>query len=73
MLACRFCISRKDGREGGGWGHPQDAVHTASAKLSCKRAVVGIRWAKSYPGCMNSLRKHYSQGAHFWQGRLLGF
>ena len=40
-----------------------------AAKLSCKRAVVGIRWAKSYPGCMNRLRKRYSQGGSFLAGK----
>ena len=47
-------------------------MRMASAKLSCKRAVVGIRWAESYPGCMNRLRKRYSQGGSFLAGKGLG-
>ena len=29
------------GTGGGGWGHPQGAVHMAAARLGCKRTVVG--------------------------------
>ena len=36
----RFCISRKGGTVGGGWDHPQGAVHMAAARLGCKRAMV---------------------------------
>ena len=41
MLAQRFCISRKDGTGGDGWGHPQGAVHKVAARLGCNVAVVG--------------------------------
>ena len=37
VLACRFCISRKSGTGGGAWGHPQDAVLMAAARLGCKK------------------------------------
>ena len=30
------------GTWGGAWGQPQGAVHTAAARLSCKRAMVVI-------------------------------
>ena len=42
-LACGFCVSRKSGTGGVGWGHPQGAVHMAAARLGCKRAMVGTR------------------------------
>ena len=41
----RFCTSRKGGKGGGGWGHPQGVVHMAAARLGCKRAMVGTEWA----------------------------
>ena len=35
-------LNHSYGETGGGvWGQPQGAVHTAAARLSCKRAVVG--------------------------------
>ena len=58
-LTCRFCVSRKGGTGGGGWHHPQGAVHMAAARLGCKRTMVGTGWANSRPGCMNALRKCY--------------
>ena len=30
-----FCVSRKGGTGGGGWGHPQGDVHMVSARLDC--------------------------------------
>ena len=33
-------------------------MHMAAARLGCKRAMTGTRWANS--GHMNRLRKHYS-------------
>ena len=44
------------GTGGGGWGHPQGAVHMAAARLGCKRTVVGTgwdrgRWVGSPAGC----------------------
>ena len=41
MLARRFCVSRKSGTGGGGWGHPQGAVHVLAARLGCERAMAG--------------------------------
>ena len=66
VLAHTFCIIRKGGMEevggteGGGWAHLQSAVHREAASFDFKRAMVGTGWAKSCPGCMNRLRKHYS-------------
>ena len=40
MLANRFCISRKGGTGGGGWGHLQGAVHKVAARLCYKVAMV---------------------------------
>ena len=37
-LALGFCISRKGGTGGGGWGLPQGAVHMAVTRLGCKRS-----------------------------------
>ena len=72
VLAHTFCIIRRVGQrrwvgqrevggtEGGGWAHLQSAVHMEAASFDFKRAMVGTGWAKSCPGCMNRLRKHYS-------------
>ena len=70
-LACRFCVSRKGGTGGSGWGHPQGAVQMAAARLGCKRTVVGTGWANSWPGCMSRLRKYYSHlsGGSFLAGK----
>ena len=61
-------MSRKGGTGGGGWGHPQGAVHMAAARLGCKRIMVGTGWANSWPGYMSRLRKHYP---HFSGGSFL--
>ena len=69
MLAHGFCISRKGGTGGGGWGHLQPGdMHVVAARLGCERAMVGTRWATSHPDCMDRLRKHYS---HFVGGCFL--
>ena len=44
MLACRFCVSRKGGTGGGGWGHPQGDMHTVAARLAVKESWVGLGW-----------------------------
>ena len=49
MLAGRFCVSRKGGTEGGGWGQPQGAVHMVAARLHCEKAMVRTTWATSRP------------------------
>ena len=36
VLVCRFFVSRKIETGGGGWGHPQGAVHMAAARLGCE-------------------------------------
>ena len=58
MLAHWFCISRKGGTGGGGWGHLQGGVHMAAARFGCKRGIAGTGWGNSCPGCVNRLRKH---------------
>ena len=60
------------GTGGGGWGHPQGAVHMAAARLGCTRTMVGTRWANSQPGCMSRLRKCYSRlsGGSFQPGKV---
>ena len=69
--ARRFCVSRKGGTGGGGWGHLQGDLHIVAARLGCQTAMVGIRWANSRPGCMDRLRKRYSHlvGVSFLAGK----
>ena len=70
-LARRFCVSRNGGTGGGGWGQSQGAVHMASARLGCKRTMVGTGWANSCSDCMSWLRKCYSHlsGGSFLAGK----
>jgi len=42
MLGCRYCISRKDGIAGGGWGHPYGDIHTVAARLGIERAMISV-------------------------------
>ena len=72
-LVWRFCVSRKGRKRGGGWGHPQGAVHMAAARLDSKRAMispptslVGTKLAISHC-CIETLLSPF--GVHFWQGR----
>ena len=65
-LTRRFCVSRKSGAGGGGWGHPQGAVHMVAARVGCKRAMVRIGWATSHHDCVDRLRKHYSHLVGGW-------
>ena len=67
-LARWFCVSRKGGTGGGGWGHPQGAVHMVAARLGVEKAMVGSGRATPRPDCMDRLRKHYS---HFAEGCFL--
>ena len=53
---------------GGGWGHPQGAVHLAAVRLGSKGAMVGTEWSNSFPSCMDRCRKRYS---HFLGGSFL--
>ena len=71
MLAHKFCVSRKGGTGGGGWCHPQGAVHMAVAMLGCKRTMVDTRWANSCPGYMSRLGKRYCHllGGSFLPGK----
>ena len=34
-----YVISRKGGTGGGGWGHPQGAVHMTAVRLGCKSST----------------------------------
>ena len=43
----RFCISRKGGTRGGGWGHPQGDMHMVAAGLGCESAMVGTVYFKT--------------------------
>ena len=46
-------------------------MHMVVARLGCKSAMVGTRWANSCPGCMDRLRKHHSHlvGGSFLAGK----
>ena len=59
-------MSRKGGTGGGGWGHPQRAVHMVAARLGFETAMVGTRRATPHPDCFDRLRKHYSHLAEGW-------
>jgi len=59
VLATGFCVSRKDGTGGGGWGHPQGDMHMVAARLGCERVMVRTEWANPCPDCMNRLTRHY--------------
>ena len=63
-----FCVSRKGGTGGGGWGHLQGDMHMVAARLGRQSAMVGTGWANSCPGCMDRLRKRYS---HLVEGSFL--
>ena len=67
-----FCVNRKGGTGGGGWGHPQGDMHMVAARLGCQSPMVGTRWANSCPGCMDRLRKRYSHlvGGSFLAGKV---
>ena len=63
------CISRKGGTGGaggGGWGHPQSAMHMVAARLGFEKAMVGTKGAIPCPDCKDRLRKHYSHLAEGW-------
>ena len=59
-LCARFCVSRKGGTGGVGWGHPAGDMHMVAAQLGCQSAMVGTGLANSCPGCMDRLTKRYS-------------
>ena len=66
VLPCGFCISRKGGTEGSGWGHPHGAVHMVAARLCWKMTMVETGWATSHADCMDRLKKHYSHLVGVW-------
>ena len=51
---------------GGGWGHPQGAVHMVAAGLALKRPWLGTQRATPCPDHMDRLRKHYSHLVGGW-------
>ena len=57
--------------EVGGVTRPQGDMHMVAAWLGCQSAMVGTGWANSRPGCMDRLRKCYSNllGASFLAGK----
>ena len=65
-LARGFCVSRKGGTGGGGWGRPQGDMHMVAARPGFERAMAGTGWANPCPNCMDRLRKHYSHLAVGW-------
>ena len=60
VLARWFCVSRKGGTGGGGWGHPQGDLHMLAVVAVCRNALVGTGWSNSCLVCTNRLRKHCS-------------
>ena len=54
-IVSQFCVNRKGGTGGSGWGHPQGDMHMVVARLSYQSAMVGTVWANSCPGCMDRL------------------
>ena len=43
-----FCVSRKDGTGGGGWGHLQGDLHTVAVVAvvaACRNALVATGWS----------------------------
>ena len=52
---CWFCVSRKGGTGGDGWGHPQGDMHMVAAGLGSESAMIGTVWANSCPGCTDRL------------------
>ena len=71
MLRTRFCVSRKGGTGGGGWGHLQRDMHMVAARLGLQSTMAGTGWANSRPSCMDRLRKRYSHlvGGSFLAGK----
>ena len=63
MLVHGFCVSRKGGTEGGGWGNPQGDMHMVAARLGFEKAMVVTGWATSHP---DRLRNHYSHRVGGW-------
>ena len=54
---CVWALRRKKGWNKERWvGSPQGAVHMATARLGCKRTMVGTGRVNSHPGCTNRLR-----------------
>ena len=47
-------------------------MHMVAARLGCQSTMVWTRWANSYPGCMDRLRKRYSHlvGGSFLAGKV---
>ena len=52
-LARWFCVSRKGGSGGGGWGHRWGAVHMVAARLGFEKTMVGTRCALARWFCVS--------------------
>ena len=60
MHTALACVSGKVGTGGGGWSHPQGAVHMAAALAGCRGTMDDTRSTNFHPGCMNELGKYHS-------------
>ena len=47
VLVRWFCVSRKGGTGGGGWGHPQGDLHMLAVVAVCRNALVCAGWSNS--------------------------
>ena len=55
-LGLRFCMSRKNGTEGGGWAHPKGANSMAASGLVFRSDLVGTGRAISILFGINGVR-----------------
>ena len=55
----KFCMSRRGGRGGGGWGHLKCDMHNYDCfyRLGGRNALVGTGLANFLPHCTNGLGK----------------
>ena len=67
----RFCVSRKGGTGGSGWGHHWVLYTWQLLGLAVKRTMIGTGLANSRSGCMSRLRKCYTHlsGGSFLAGK----
>ena len=47
IVSAQVLCQQKGWTGGGGWGHPQGAVHMAAARFGSKMTMVGTGWANS--------------------------
>ena len=66
----RFCVSRKGGTGGGGWGHPQGDMHMVATRLGCSHLVGGSflagKVASTLSGCMTTESADYCMLVNEW-------